>query len=93
MGDRLTATGMDRKLGLCPFGEGRAGCYVSQCSLGQSPSTCQIPYVSSNHLAITPRSQATQPPTLSGTGNEYPQSAVMLYGWGAKAGMVHSTYR
>jgi len=27
----------------------------------------------------------THPPTLSGTGNEYRQSAAMLYGCGAKA--------
>ena len=33
----------------------------------------------------------TQPPTLSGREMNTSQSAVMLCGWGVKAGMVHST--
>jgi len=33
----------------------------------------------------------TQPPTLSGTGNEYqPKCGMTLCGWGVKAGMAHS---
>jgi len=54
---------------------------------------CRSNTVKSVHLSISPKpSRPTQPPTLSGTGNEYhSQSAVMLCGWGVKAGMVHCT--
>jgi len=43
------------------------------------------------HQYFTKPLRPTQPPTLSGTGNEYQPNAVMLCGWGVKACVVHST--
>jgi len=39
------------------------------------------------YFTMPPR--PTQPPTLSRMGNEYQPSALMLCGWGLKAGMAH----
>jgi len=43
----------------------------------------------SQYAYFTEPPKPTQPPTLGGTGNEYRgQSAVMLCGWGVKAGWL-----
>jgi len=49
---------------------------------------------SSFHHFTVKSGMQTQPPTLSGTGNEYQSKCggEALYGWGVKTGMAHFIY-